>query len=180
MSNITRKVVDWDSVEPLYRAGILSNYEVAQQYAADHKHSQTWKQTVAESAIRKKAKEKGWEKNLAGRIKERVREKLVRDDVRNANLSDAEIVEQASEEPVLIAKGQRARTAYHLQIQDELSEELRAATDIDIMSRVRGFKDIAAAIRLHHDQQAAQYNLSSTATTNTGSNMIEVEFVGMS
>ena len=185
MSNIpeigqkVRKVVDWDSVEPLYRAGILSNYEICRQYAADHTHTQTWKTSVTETAIRKRAKEKGWQRDIADRVIKTVREKLVRGEVCETNISDDEAIEIASDGPFRIGISQRHRTVRLLQIQDELTEELREnKADIDVMSRVRGFKDIAAAVKLLQDQQAAQYNLS--ATMNPGSvNMIEVEFVGM-
>lgn len=174
-----RKIVDWDSIEPLYRAGILSNYEICRQYANDHTHTQTWKPSVTETAIRKRAKEKGWQRDIADRVVKAVREKLVRGEVRETNISDEDAIEIASDGPFRIGISQRHRTVRLLQIQDELTEELRAnKDDIDVVSRIRGFKDIAAAVKLLQDQQAVQYNLS--ATTNMGSvNMIEVEFIGM-
>lgn len=97
-----RKYIDWDSIEPLYRAGSLSNCDICRQYEADHKNSQTWRLTVSEAAIRKHAKAKGWKKNLAQKVKEQVRENLVRSEVRDSNQShqgqsDQEIIEQAAE-----------------------------------------------------------------------------------
>lgn len=154
-----RKLIDWDSIEPLYRSGSMSNCDICRQYEADHTHSQTWKKTVTETAIRKRAKEKGWQKDIAEKVKNKVREDLVRGEVRGSNLSDEEVIEQASKEPVQIGLGQRARTAKLLEIQDELAKELRANKTLDIMTRVRGFKDIAAAVKMHHDQQAEQYHL---------------------
>jgi len=171
----TRKLTDWDSVEPLYRAGAMSNCEICRQYEADHVHSQTYRNTVSEKAIRNQAKKNGWQKNIALKVQDRVREKLVRIEVRGSDQTENELIEQATEEPVKIALGQRARTALQLQIQDELTDELRAQTDADVMTRVRGFKDIAASIRLHHDQQATQYGLNSTTSTPVAG--IDISFV---
>ncbi|WP_022667905.1 hypothetical protein [Desulfospira joergensenii] len=95
-----RKLIDWDSIKPLYRLGTLSNYQICEQYEQDHKNSQTWKKTVTEAAIRKHAKIKKWKKNLAGKVKKEIQEKLVRTEVRTANqdnLSDDEIIENAAE-----------------------------------------------------------------------------------
>lgn len=167
MSNIpetnrkVRKVVDWDSIEPLYRAGTMSLNDICNQYEADHINSQVWKRTVTHVAIVKKAKAKKWTKNLAAKVSARVKERLVTSEVTVCNQSESEQVEQAADGPVKVGLGQRARTERLLQIQDELAEELREnKADIDVMSRVRGFKDIAAAVKLLQDQQAAQYNLN--------------------
>jgi len=171
----TRKLTDWDSIEPLYRAGNLSLNDICNQYAADHVNSQVWKNTVTHVSILRKAKEKKWQKNVAQKIQERVREKLSTGLSTGCTQTENELIEQATEEPVKIALGQRARTALQLQIQDELTEELRAQADVDVMTRVRGFKDIAASIRLHHDQQATQYGLNSTTSTPTAG--IDISFV---
>jgi hypothetical protein len=156
-----RKLVDWDSIEPLYRAGTMSLNDICNQYEADHINSQVWKRTVTHVAIIKRAKAKKWTKNLAIKVSDRVKERLVTGKVTDRNQSEHEQIEQAADEPVRVGFGQRARTERLLKIQDELAEELRVATDIDIITRIRGFKDIAAAVKLHHDQQAAQYNLSN-------------------
>jgi len=96
---VKRKFVDWDSIEPLYRAGAMSNYEICGQYEIDHANSQVWKKTVAESAIRKQSRIKNWQKTLAEKVKKQIKENLVRSEVRSANqnLSDTEIVEKAAE-----------------------------------------------------------------------------------
>ena len=102
-----RKFIDWDSIEPLYRAGAMSNYEICRQYEADHVNSQVWKQTVTHSAIIKKAKEKKWSKNLASKVSERIKERLVTGLVTGSNQtggggSDKEIIERASDTGVNI------------------------------------------------------------------------------
>lgn len=128
-----RKYVDWDSIEPLYRQGHLSNYEICRQYAADHVNSQTWKITVAEAAIRKQAKAKGWEKDLAGKVRRQVKENVVRSQVRNANQnqkrSDQEIVDQAAEAGSnVVLRHQREITSLS-EVEGNLLEELRNEKD---------------------------------------------------
>jgi hypothetical protein len=58
---------DWDAIERQYRAGQLSIKELARQ----HKLSDT--------AIHKRAKAKGWTRDLSGAVRTRVRESLVCD-----------------------------------------------------------------------------------------------------
>jgi len=160
-----RLLINWDAIEPLYRAGILSLPEIAHQYEADHQHSQRWKKTVTHQAIAKHSKQKKWTRNIAERVKSRVQEELVAGQVAGCNQSEDEMVEQAAAEPIRVAKGQRARNARLLEIQDELAAELRASTDLDIMSRVRSFKDIAGAVRSLQDQQADQYKLNEQSSS---------------
>jgi hypothetical protein len=59
---------DWEAIEKEYRAGQLSVREIARQHG------------VSETAIRKRAKADGWERALADKVREAVREKLVRSD----------------------------------------------------------------------------------------------------
>ena len=168
-----RKLIDWDSVEPLYRAGQMSNYEIANQYEADHVNTQVWKPTVTETAIRGKAKKDGWSHDIAGRVHKLVQEKLVRTDVRIANQTDAEMIEAASDEPVRIAKGQRTRTQNALLLNDDMMGELRDQFDDevkafkkkkgsrpDLKDKARIFRELSTTMKSLQDQQAEQYKLN--------------------
>lgn len=171
----TRKYIDWDSVEPLYRAGAMSLNDICNQYAADHVNSQVWKTTVTHAAILKHAKQKGWTKNIAARVSERLKERLVTSLVTIGNQSEDEAIEQATEEPVRIAFGQRARTAEALSFVDELLKELRyqfklekekaGKGPVDVSGAVKTFKDIVASLRSLQDQQSVQYGLSGISST---------------
>lgn len=59
---------DWEAVEREYRAGQLSLREIARLYG------------VSDTAIRKRAKACDWTRALADKVREAVREKLVRSD----------------------------------------------------------------------------------------------------
>lgn len=75
---------DWDAIHAEYRAGQLSNVMLGKKYG------------VTEGAIRKRAKAEGWQKDLADAVRQQVKEKLVRDEVRAPNARDREIVEAAA------------------------------------------------------------------------------------
>lgn len=75
---------DWEAIHNEYRAGQLSNVMLGKKYG------------VSEGMIRKKAKAESWQKDLAGAVREKVKEKLVREEVRAPNARDKEIVEAAA------------------------------------------------------------------------------------
>ena len=87
-----RATPDWDAIYRDYRPGILSNVEIGKAH------------NVSEGAIRKRAKLKGWQKDLTGAVRVRVQEKLVRDEVRTPGASDEEIVEEKSEQLAAVLK----------------------------------------------------------------------------
>ena len=169
-----RKWVDWDSIEPLYRAGALTLNDICGQYEADHIHSQVWKVTVTHAAIIKKAKANKWTRNLAEKVRQRVKERLVTEPVTLCNQTDQEIIEAASGETVVVARGQRHRTQVALDFQDKLLQELKdqfkadkkaslqSKKPVEILSKVRVFKDLAFTMKTLQDQQAEQYHLNDT------------------
>lgn len=80
-----RKEIDWEAIEREYRAGQLSVREIARQFG------------ITDTAIRKKAKEFGWERSLADKVREAVREKLVRIGSQEQRAqTDNEVVEAAA------------------------------------------------------------------------------------
>ena len=165
---VKRKYIDWDSIEPLYRAGVLSNYEICSQYAADHQHSQTWKTEITEGSIRLKAKDKKWRKNLKDKIVERTQEKLLRTDLRTATNTDEQIIESASDTAVAVAQAQRDRLQTLLEDQDHLAVKLRAfdcPEMKDIMDKVTAFKNIAYTVGTLQDRQADRWHLNDQTST---------------
>ena len=59
-----KRTIDWELVEKLYRAGILSNVQIATECG------------VTEGAIRKRAKRDGWVKDLQAKIKAKAAAKV--------------------------------------------------------------------------------------------------------
>ncbi len=86
------KKIDWEAIKREYRAGQLSICEIARQFGC------------SDTAVRKHAKKFGWKRDLTVKVRERVRDKLVRGEVRDPTRArediqqpdqqtDAEIVE---------------------------------------------------------------------------------------
>lgn len=93
------KSVDWESIERAYRAGALSIRTIADRHG------------VSDTAIRKRAKSGGWERDLSEQVRKEVRNKLVRGEVRDdqpANPEDdAEIIEEAAQEGARVVRSHR-------------------------------------------------------------------------
>lgn len=106
---MTTKQPDWEVIERAYRAGALSIRTIVDRNG------------VSDTAIRKKAKALGWERDLSKQVRKEVRNKLVRGEVREdqcANLErDAEIIEEAAEEGARVVRSHRRdiRTAANLE-----------------------------------------------------------------
>ena len=74
-----RKKADWVQIESQYRAGILSNRQIAAIHG------------ISESAIRKKATTQGWVRDLSEDIRQKTEEKVRRAEVRNQVRSEEQI-----------------------------------------------------------------------------------------
>lgn len=93
-----KRVTDWESVERAYRAGTLSIREVAKLH------------DVSDTAIRKKAKAGGWQRDLTDKVAEKVRTDLVRSEVCTSTpQTEREIVEVAAATVVQVVRGHRSR-----------------------------------------------------------------------
>jgi hypothetical protein len=90
-----RKKIDWEAIEGEYRTGQLSNVEIAKQHG------------ISEGYIRKRAAQYGWKKDLAAKVRKAVKERLVRDEVREPNATDEEIEDAAVERGVELLKSHR-------------------------------------------------------------------------
>lgn len=81
---------DWEEIEREYRAGQISLRAIAAAHG------------ITEGAIRKKAKAERWQRALAGKVREAVREKLLRDDsgtqdgTQKQRATDEEVIEGAA------------------------------------------------------------------------------------
>ena len=89
--------IDWELIENEYRAGSLSVSEIARQNKISHQ------------AVFKRAKEKGWRRDLTEAVRKRIKQKLVAVAVagRNGKASDEEITEAAAERGKEVALLQR-------------------------------------------------------------------------
>jgi len=110
------KQPDWEAIERAYRAGALSIRAIAER------------QGVSDTAIRKRAKAGGWERDLSEQVRKEVRNKLVRGEVRDdqpANPeSDAEIIEEAAQEGAAVVRSHRRDIRKATNLADLLMDDL--------------------------------------------------------
>ncbi|MFJ2526211.1 hypothetical protein ACIOWB_24105 [Pseudomonas capeferrum] len=106
---------DWEAIERAYRAGLLSVRAIADGNG------------VTEGAVRKRAKKEGWARDLANQVKTAARDKLVRSAVRTVSTqprTDAEIIEEASDQAASVVLAHRTGLANWRSIADKLSVAL--------------------------------------------------------
>lgn len=112
-----RKPTDWEAIEREYRAGQLSVREIARQHG------------VTDTAIRKKAKEYGWSRDLTAAVRDGIRSNLVRNEVRTDSArepSDREAVQAAVSRGVEVVRQHRAALGRLQRIAAILAERLEA------------------------------------------------------
>lgn len=85
--------INWDAVERDYRAGQMSNRELARVHG------------VSEAAVRKRAKRDGWEKDLSVLVEQSADAKLLRREA--ALVLGAKMAEQAGEKQLIEAVAER-------------------------------------------------------------------------
>lgn len=121
-----RKKTDWIPIEREIRAGQLSNREIARQFE------------VSETAIRKRIKTRGIERDLSKRVREQVRTKLVRNEVRKDNVSDDQIVDEAAERAVERIEIHRKDIAALRELEAGLISELSGSPTKLYMAQYQG------------------------------------------
>lgn len=108
---------DWESIERDYRAGVLSIREIAKLHG------------ITDGAIRKKAKENGWLRDLTEKVNAKVRSDLVRSEVRTADAqTERAIVEVAAAQVVHVVRDHRTVIKRMHSIALSLLEELDEQT----------------------------------------------------
>lgn len=120
--NATKKLLpDWEGIEKLYRAGMISVRAIAELHE------------VTEGAIRKKAKNQGWERDLTAKVQQKARDELVRAEVRTAHArthgvrTEREIVEAAALTVVTVVREHRRDISTGRNIVALLSAQLQSA-----------------------------------------------------
>lgn len=127
MSKSSRARIDWEALEVEYRTGKYSNRQLGAKFG------------VSESAIRYRAKGKGWEKDLSKKVQQQTRirstQKAVVDTVRKqreaqgsdveAPLTEDEIVNAAAEHSATIITRHQQRIDSYQTIVDDFAERIK-------------------------------------------------------
>ena len=102
----TKRIIDWEAIEREYRAGQLTLREIAS------------KRGISAAAIVLRAKRYNWERDLSERVRLTAQAKLNRG-VNKDPVTEAEIVEEASDRAVLRIEGHLSRSARLAAIADK-------------------------------------------------------------
>jgi hypothetical protein len=158
---------DWEAVERDYRADQISLRAIGAKHG------------VSDTAIRKRAKAEGWKRVLGAKVREAVREELVRADGSQEGSqaervrTDREIVEESAKVGVEIVRQHRGHLARLTRIAGGLADELEAMSvhrhEIEalIEAETEGEKDpkrraaLMKVVSLHDRSQTAR-ELSQT------------------
>lgn len=108
---------DWEAIETAYRAGSLSIRGIADKHG------------VSDTAIRKRATQNGWQRDLTEQVQKATRQKLVRKEVRNDGSrehvrTDEEIVNEAADEAASVVIEHRTDLARWRRIANKLGDFL--------------------------------------------------------
>lgn len=109
-----RPQTDWEAIEKEYRAGMLSEAEIARQ----HK--------ISRAAIQKRAKKNGWSRDLSEKVRQEISTRLVAEGLQVPR--DAATVEQAAERGVALVREHRKDIGTARTVASTLLEELQSAS----------------------------------------------------
>lgn len=105
------RTFDWEAIERDYRAGQLSIRELSRSHGP------------SDTAIRKRAKRYGWTRNLAESVRSAVRDRLIQEEVRGADIAAA--VDAAAERGVTVVRMHRRDIRQAAEIVAGLFAELK-------------------------------------------------------
>ncbi|WP_347506189.1 hypothetical protein [Pseudomonas anguilliseptica] len=141
MTANTRQRYDWAAVERDYRTGQYSNRELSRLHGP------------SEAAIRKRAADGKWSRDLSEQIRQRVREKTtlaVAREVVKAE-TDAEIVEQAAEAGAEVIRGHQRMLRRAQDLTETLMDQLeKQLADGKIRVQARGGEVVEIDIPLDY------------------------------
>lgn len=136
-----RHDIDWTALYTEWRLGILSNRQLGAKYGC------------TEAAIRKKAKDHGWTRDLSEAVRKRVRNKLIeirKGEVANEDAngceSEGEGGKRSKVEPILVRVDPRRAAILEPEAEDALIEdaaEIRVAIVRDHSDRAARLKKLA-------------------------------------
>lgn len=137
-----KRQIDWEKIEEQFRVGKLSIRAIAAEHG------------ITEGAIRRRARETGWQRDLSDKVRRAVRRELVRSSVRavcgpEKCAQEREIVEAAAAEGVSIVLKHQRFLARMLNIGDKMLTDIEKLMSdgesptqlvgaLDILSRVVG------------------------------------------
>jgi predicted nucleic acid-binding Zn-ribbon protein len=165
---MTIKQPDWEAIQRAYRAGSLSVRSIGEQHSVNH------------ATILKRAKKEGWTRDLTEQVRTATKQKVTSAVTTAGNQSpvvtDAEIIDEASDQAAAVVLAHRAGLAKWRAIADKLSDAL---SDMDVVAENLG--DISRALNAGVDAQLKvikgerqAYNLDTEESDKTVSGLSDL------
>lgn len=137
---MTIKQPDWEAIERAYRAGSLSVRAIGESHGVNH------------ATILKRAKKEDWKRDLTDQVRAATKQKVTTAVTTKSNQSkvvtDAEIIEEASDQAAAVILAHRSGLAQWRGIADKLSNVL---SDMDVTADNAG--DFARSLNAGVDAQ---------------------------
>ncbi|GAB5336271.1 hypothetical protein [Pseudomonas fluorescens] len=137
---MTTKQPDWEAIERAYRAGLLSVRAIGESHGVNH------------ATILKRAKKEDWKRDLTDQVRAATKQKVTTAVTTKSNQSkvvtDAEIIEEASDQAAAVILAHRSGLAQWRGIADKLSTVL---ADMDVTPDNAG--DFARSLNAGVDAQ---------------------------
>ncbi|MBD8194398.1 hypothetical protein IFR35_23665 [Pseudomonas fluorescens] len=134
------KQPDWEAIERAYRAGLLSVRAIGESHGVNH------------ATILKRAKKEDWKRDLTDQVRAATKQKVTTAVTSKGNqlkvVTDAEIIEEASDQAAAVILAHRVGLAQWRSIADKLSDAL---ADMDVTSDNAG--DFARSLNAGVDAQ---------------------------
>jgi DNA-binding Lrp family transcriptional regulator len=109
---------DWEAVEGMYRAGLLSIREIARSHGISH------------TAIQKRAKVDGWLRDLTAKVRQQVASGLVATEVATAGTAtERQMVEAAATQVITLVREHRGQISRSRLLVDKLMAQLEGVAD---------------------------------------------------
>jgi hypothetical protein len=137
---MTTKQPDWEAIERAYRAGLLSVRAIGESHGVNH------------ATILKRAKKEDWKRDLTDQVRAATKQKVTTAVTSKGNQSkvvtDAEIIDEASDQAAAVILAHRSGLAQWRGIADKLSNVL---SDMDVTPDNAG--DFARSLNAGVDAQ---------------------------
>jgi hypothetical protein len=126
VANPLRIELDWEAIEGMYRAGLLSVREIARSHGISH------------VAILKRAKADGWARDLTAKVRHQVTTALVTSEVTKEDLAtEREIVEAAAAQVIALVRSHRKEIGRSRAMITTLMDQLEmAAASRDLLEQI--------------------------------------------
>ena len=117
---------DWEAIQGMYRAGLLSVREIARSHGISH------------VAILKRAKTEGWSRDLTAKVRQQVTTALVTSEVTKEDLvTERQIVDAAAAQVIALVRSHRAEIGRSRAMITTLMDQLEmAAESRDLLEQI--------------------------------------------